>query len=125
MIALIIINVLVMFPMNVTLLIYEYELIDRNELHVFAYVALYSYFINCAFNAVMICILSNQIRRQLFYVIMFVILCGRKRRIEHFVPLSRDNYPSQQCTMQTDNLRGDDVNMDTFATNRPLTSDKP
>lgn len=68
-IGLALINLLIMLPMEILSLILEYKLVEEDNLYAMAYVSFYTYVISCMINTVMVYILSQKHRAQLFCIL--------------------------------------------------------
>ena len=107
-IALALINFLIMLPMNILALVFGYELVETDSLRKLAYVALYTYVINCTINAIMVCILSQKHRTHFFHLLQFVFCCrcAKSRRVRP--PKSSDYRLDQIRTVATRPTSADD-----------------
>jgi hypothetical protein len=81
-VALVTIVVVCLLPIHILTLLTEYKLVEMDKLQWFAQFSFVMFTVNTTLNAVMVCVLSQQYRRQVL-VLVGVLFCRRRARTSH------------------------------------------
>ena len=75
----IVVVVFCLLPLHVLILLTDYQLVDSRRLAALAYVSLYMFAVNSAFNAVVVAVVSHEYRRRVLDLLGVVTKCRRRR----------------------------------------------